>query len=229
MPALALRPRVNGVGTTVQVGGLARTDAVGGFEAEFATLAAVLRSAHEQAARVLSVVGPASTAWQRPAASTTTTRGRVRGMTVNVALGHVSNAFLIAALVIYSLSVVAFAGDFAFGRPRRAAAAAHGQARDRAAALASVGAAGAAGATADQAPAHAPATATGGRWARGRRRNDARACRARAARDPRGRAVGRGGSGVRRVRGGGAHHGRRHPRAGGPPRALGRCTSSSPP
>jgi len=36
--------------TTVQVGGLARTDAGGGFEAEFATLAAELRSAHEQAA-----------------------------------------------------------------------------------------------------------------------------------------------------------------------------------
>ena len=66
-------------------------------------------------------------------------------MPVNVALGHVSNAFLIAALVIYSLSVVAFAGDFAFGRPRRAAAAARGQqAQDRAAALASVGAASAA-------------------------------------------------------------------------------------
>jgi cytochrome c-type biogenesis protein CcsB len=64
-------------------------------------------------------------------------------MPVNVALGHVSNAFLIAALVIYSLSVVAFAGDFAFGRPRRAAAAARGQqAQDRAAALAAVGAAG---------------------------------------------------------------------------------------
>jgi cytochrome c-type biogenesis protein CcsB len=80
-------------------------------------------------------------------------------MSVNVALGHVSNAFLIAALVIYSLSVVAFAGDFAFGRPRRAAAAAHGQqARDRAAALASVGAASAASAPDDQAP--APATAS---------------------------------------------------------------------
>jgi cytochrome c-type biogenesis protein CcsB len=72
-------------------------------------------------------------------------------MPVNVALGHVSNAFLIVALVIYSLSVVAFAGDFAFGRPRRAAAAARGQqARDRAAALASVGAA---TATAGPAPA----------------------------------------------------------------------------
>ena len=41
-------------------------------------------------------------------------------MPVNLALGHVSNDFLIVALVIYSLSVVAFAGDFAFGRPRRA-------------------------------------------------------------------------------------------------------------
>ena len=78
-------------------------------------------------------------------------------MPVNVALGHVSNAFLITALVIYSLSVVAFAGDFAFGRPRRAAAAAPGhQARDRAAALASVGAAGAS-AAGDQAPAPASA------------------------------------------------------------------------
>jgi len=80
-------------------------------------------------------------------------------MSVNVALGHVSNAFLIAALVIYSLSVVALALKKNFGRPRRAAAAAHGQqARDRAAALASVGAASAAGAAADQAP--APATAS---------------------------------------------------------------------
>src|SRR5580700_10688597 len=64
-------------------------------------------------------------------------------MPVNVALGHVSNAFLIAALVIYSLSVVAVSGDIDFGRPRRAAAAARGQqAQDRAAALAAVGAAG---------------------------------------------------------------------------------------
>jgi cytochrome c biogenesis protein len=37
-------------GTTVQVGGLARTDASGGFEAEFTSLAAELRSAHDQAA-----------------------------------------------------------------------------------------------------------------------------------------------------------------------------------
>ena len=36
--------------TMVQVGGLARTDASGGFEAEFASLAAELRSACEQAA-----------------------------------------------------------------------------------------------------------------------------------------------------------------------------------
>ena len=63
-------------------------------------------------------------------------------MPVNVALGHISNACLIAALVSYSLSVVAFAADFAFGRPRRAAAARAEQAQDRAAALAAVGAAG---------------------------------------------------------------------------------------
>jgi cytochrome c-type biogenesis protein CcsB len=63
-------------------------------------------------------------------------------MPVNVALGHLSNAFMIATLIIYSLSVFAFAGDFAFGRPRRAAAARGQQeARDRAAALATVGAA----------------------------------------------------------------------------------------
>ncbi len=64
-------------------------------------------------------------------------------MPVNLALGHVSNDFLIAALVIYSLSVVAFAGDFAFGRPRRAEASGRVQlAQQRAAALATVGAAG---------------------------------------------------------------------------------------
>jgi cytochrome c-type biogenesis protein CcsB len=62
-------------------------------------------------------------------------------MPVNIALGHASNAFLIAALIIYSFSVVAFAGDFAFGRPRRAAAARGQQDRERAAALAAVGAA----------------------------------------------------------------------------------------
>src|ERR1700739_1632377 len=61
-------------------------------------------------------------------------------MPVNVALGHVSNDFLIAALVIYSLSVVAFAGDFAYGRPRRAASASPGPATPgRAASLAAWG------------------------------------------------------------------------------------------
>ena len=45
-----VRARPGPDGTVVQVGGLARTDASGGFEAEFASLAAELRSAHEQAA-----------------------------------------------------------------------------------------------------------------------------------------------------------------------------------
>jgi cytochrome c-type biogenesis protein CcsB len=63
-------------------------------------------------------------------------------MPVNLALGHVGNDFLITAIVIYSLAVVAFAGDFAFGRPRRAGATARvRQARERTAALATVGAA----------------------------------------------------------------------------------------
>jgi cytochrome c-type biogenesis protein CcsB len=62
-------------------------------------------------------------------------------MPVNLALGHVSTDFLIAALVIYSLSVVAFAGDFAYGRPRRAAQGQ--QVGERASALATVGATGA--------------------------------------------------------------------------------------
>ena len=79
-------------------------------------------------------------------------------MPVNVALGHVSNAFMIAALVIYSLSVVAFAGDFAYGRPRRAAAEARGQqAQDRATALTAVGAVGRTAAAAAAPGAEAPA------------------------------------------------------------------------
>jgi cytochrome c biogenesis protein len=40
------RPAEAGTGAVVQVGGLARTDASGGFEEEFASLAAELRSAH---------------------------------------------------------------------------------------------------------------------------------------------------------------------------------------
>ena len=116
-------------------------------------------------------------------------------MPVNVALGHVSNAFLIAALVIYSLSVVAFAGDFAFGRPRRAAAAARGQqAQDRATALAAVGAVGSTappipgapavpGAPAGPAVPGAPAVHEAPADGR-RRRLDARAGGAAAARHP---------------------------------------------
>jgi cytochrome c-type biogenesis protein CcsB len=71
-------------------------------------------------------------------------------MPVNVALGHVSTDFLIAALVIYSLAVVAFAGDFAFGRPRRAGSAVRvEQSQERAAALATVATVAAAGAAGD--------------------------------------------------------------------------------
>jgi cytochrome c-type biogenesis protein CcsB len=84
-------------------------------------------------------------------------------MPVNLALGHISNDFLIAALVLYSLSVVAFAGDFAFGRPRRAASTARGQqAQQRAAALATVGAATAGAATAGAASAGAASAASDG-------------------------------------------------------------------
>jgi cytochrome c biogenesis protein len=45
-----VRARAAGPGSTVQVGGLARIDASGGFEEEFASLAAELKSAHDQAA-----------------------------------------------------------------------------------------------------------------------------------------------------------------------------------
>jgi cytochrome c-type biogenesis protein CcsB len=82
----------------------------------------------------------------------------VKLVSVNVGLGQVSNDFLIAAIVIYSLSVLAFAGDFAFGRPRRVAAATAGQqsaSRVRAAQLAAVGAAGAETAAASDAAAGA--------------------------------------------------------------------------
>jgi cytochrome c-type biogenesis protein CcsB len=85
-------------------------------------------------------------------------------MPINVALGHVSNAFMITALVIYSLAVVAFAGDFAFVRPKRTAAATGAQqTQDRAATLAAVGAAGgpAAGSQAGDAPPAGPGTAAG--------------------------------------------------------------------
>jgi cytochrome c-type biogenesis protein CcsB len=43
-------------------------------------------------------------------------------VSVNQTFATISGDFLMATLLIYSLAVVAFAGDFAFGRPRRAAA-----------------------------------------------------------------------------------------------------------
>jgi cytochrome c-type biogenesis protein CcsB len=45
-------------------------------------------------------------------------------VSVNVGFAHVSNDFLISALLIYSVAVLTFAGDYAFGRPRRAVKAA---------------------------------------------------------------------------------------------------------
>ena len=70
-------------------------------------------------------------------------------MSVNAGLAHVSTDFMIAALLIYSLALLAFAGDYAFGRPRRRAAMlAAKPAVDRAAQLATVGAASAGAASA---------------------------------------------------------------------------------
>jgi cytochrome c-type biogenesis protein CcsB len=43
-------------------------------------------------------------------------------VSVNLGLAQVSGDFLVAAIVVYSLAVLAFAGDFAFGRPQRRAA-----------------------------------------------------------------------------------------------------------
>jgi cytochrome c-type biogenesis protein CcsB len=63
-------------------------------------------------------------------------------VSVNLGLAQVSGDFLVAAIVIYSLAVIGFAGDFAFGRPRRAKAAGTAVAfGERAAQLATVGAA----------------------------------------------------------------------------------------
>ncbi len=85
-------------------------------------------------------------------------------MSVNLGLAHVSTDFMIAALLVYSLALLAFAGDYAFGRPRRKAATAAAPVAERAAQFAAVGAAGAAGAaTADGDVLAEPApTVTGG-------------------------------------------------------------------
>jgi len=77
---------------------------------------------------------------------------------INQGLAAVSSDFMIAALLIYSLSVLAFAGDFAFGRPKRAAAAAKAAVESRVAELATVGAgAVSSSGSATELPAAAPA------------------------------------------------------------------------
>ena len=58
-------------------------------------------------------------------------------MHVNTGLAQLSNVFMLAALVGYSLAVLAFAGDFAYGRRDRAGTGT--AARDRAPALAATG------------------------------------------------------------------------------------------
>jgi cytochrome c-type biogenesis protein CcsB len=92
-------------------------------------------------------------------------------VSVNLGLAHVSTDFMIAALLIYSLALLAFAGDYAFGRPRRKAATAAttaAPAAERAAQFAAVGAASAGvaasdGAASDGAVLDAPVpAATGG-------------------------------------------------------------------
>jgi len=94
-------------------------------------------------------------------------------MSVNLGFAQASNDFLIAALLIYSLAVLAFAGDYAFGRPRRVEAAK--AAAPAAAQLATVGAAGGGIAVADPAestpaePAPPVALPGGGGVAPGRR------------------------------------------------------------
>ena len=75
-------------------------------------------------------------------------------MSVNLGFAQASNDFLIAALLIYSLAVLAFAGDYAFGRPRRAAATK--AAAPAVAQLATVGAGAAAGAGPANSTADAP-------------------------------------------------------------------------
>jgi cytochrome c-type biogenesis protein CcsB len=77
-------------------------------------------------------------------------------MTVNLGFAQASNDFLIAALLIYSVAVLAFAGDYAFGRPRRTAAA-KAAAAPATAQLAAVGAGTVGGATADAGPSAEPA------------------------------------------------------------------------
>jgi cytochrome c-type biogenesis protein CcsB len=67
-------------------------------------------------------------------------------VSVNLGLAHVSTDFMIAALLIYSLALLAFAGDYAFGRPRRKAMTAASPVAERAAQLAAVGATSAGGA-----------------------------------------------------------------------------------
>src|SRR6201992_3311956 len=81
-------------------------------------------------------------------------------------MATLSGDFLMAALLIYSLAVIAFAGDFAFGRPRRSAASKVVQ--KRVAELATVGGPAGDAAIADVAPPEAPAdvlpTGSGSAW-----------------------------------------------------------------
>jgi cytochrome c-type biogenesis protein CcsB len=72
----------------------------------------------------------------------------VSAVSINTGLAQLSNDLLLLAIVTYSLSLLAFAGDFAYGRPRRRGEAAGKQQGRQAAVpeLAGIGAAGSAAA-----------------------------------------------------------------------------------
>jgi cytochrome c-type biogenesis protein CcsB len=82
-------------------------------------------------------------------------------VSVNLGMAHVSSDFMIVALLVYSLAVLAFAGDYAFGRPRRAASGAVAPAAESAAELVAVGAAVGAGSASSADTASGADTAAG--------------------------------------------------------------------
>ena len=105
-------PAASGAGSVVTVGGLTRSDASGGFEEEFAELATEIARRARASQSLSQAARPGGTSALKHS-------GSVRLVSVNLGFAQASSDFLIAALLIYSLAVLAFAGDYAFGRPRR--------------------------------------------------------------------------------------------------------------
>ena len=105
-------------GSTVEFGGLPRTESSETFEAEFAGLTTALAAATGATEITTDETAGETRGPPHQSAPQQRTRGS-EPVSVNMGLAQLSDHFLLATVVLYALGMLAFACDFAYGRSTR--------------------------------------------------------------------------------------------------------------